>query len=309
MYLKNDYFVYQDPNDSRDRVIAGSQVDLSGYSNGELFMHEFGDGTRDLVWIDGSGTARHISEFAVSPYDASGHADNSIWVDSSSSALAWKVGGTGYQCKGDINDVGNIHNLTLTNAENGIKVEWDTQVKRFLPQEWRLYRSDEGAVDPNNDLGSIGNGHVDDTVVDGGTYTYKVVEETTDISGEVQISETGTAQATWSEPYPGNPPTDAPTNVSISFGGTLEGPYPVEVFWDNTLSDYNTQIDIEQRDSFGGTWRYLDSGTVDAGQGSSFSTEPATYTSSELGYRVRATVYYTHPDGDGPTASSTTTAP
>jgi hypothetical protein len=309
MYLKDDYFVYKDPNDYRDRVIRGGYAGISGYSAGELFMHELPDGTRDLVWVNGSGKTRRINPAYVDPYNASGHADNSIWVDANSSALAWKAGGTGYQCLGDLNDVGNIHNLTITNTEFGLKLDWDTQVKRFLPQQWRLYRSDDGGVVPNNDLGSIGIGHIDDTVVDGGTYQYKVIERTTDISGEVQFSETQIVEATWDDPGPSNPPTDAPTNVSISFGSAVTGPYPVEVFWDNTMSGYDTVIDIDQQDSFGGTWRSLHVGSKAAGQGSSYSTEPTTYSSSQLGYRVRAKVYYTHPDGDGPTASSTTTAP
>jgi hypothetical protein len=300
MYLKDDFFVYEDPNDSRDRVIRGSELDLSGYSNGELFMHEFGDGTRDLVWIDGSGTARHISEFAVSSYDASGHADNSIWVDGNTSALAWKVGGTGYQCKGDLNDAGNIHNLTLTEVETGIKIEWDTQFKDFLPQEFRLYRSDNGGVEVT-DRGLIGNGHVDNNVVDNGVYSYQVREETTTINGEVQYSTTQVKEQGWEDPGPTNPPTEAPRNVSITRGGTVTDP-KVFVGWEDSQTGYETNVTLYEK-GYSGDYQLFGFGAVPANE-TSYSRA---YDQNNDGPYWKAEVYYTHPDGDGPKATVTDT--
>jgi hypothetical protein len=306
MFLKNDYFVYEDPSSLEPRIIRGSVSNISGYSNGELFIHEFGDGTRDLVWVDGSGTARRMPSAYVNSISASSQPDNSIWRDSGTNALAWKAGGQAYSILGDTNSVGNISGLTLSTTPQGVQVEFDTDIKRFLPQEFRLFRSDDGGLQTNNDLGLIADGHVDDTVTDGGEYRYKVEETVTLLYGSTELSTTQTKSITWNDPGPGSPATSAPTNISVDFGSALTGPYPVEVFWDNTASGYDTFIQIAKQDNYGDPWDPVISAAVEDGQGTSYNSETdsgQTFSASELGTRVKATLYYTHPDGNGPTAT------
>lgn len=308
MYLQDDYFVYTHPDADKtiDMVIAGDDAGLSGYSTGEMFIHEFGDGTRDLVWIDGSGTARRMPTAYVNSISAPNQDDNTIWRDSSSNALAWKAGGQAYSILGDRNSVGNISGLTLSTTSQGVRVEFDTDIKRFLPQEFRLFRSDDNSLQPNNDLGLISSGHVDDTVEDNGTYRYKVEETVTLLDGSTELSTTQTKEHTWNDPGPAFPPTSAPTNLSIDFGNSLTGPYPVEVFWDNTAEGYTTVIEVDKQDSLGGPWSSVLTSAVEAGQGSSYNSETddgQTFSADRLGTRVRATLYYTHPDGDGPEAT------
>ncbi len=306
MYLQDDYFVYTHPDADKtiDMVIAGDDAGLSGYSTGELFIHEFGDGTRDLVWIDGSGTARRMPSVYVNSISAPNQDDNTIWRDSSSNALAWKAGGQAYSILGDRNSVGNVGGLQLSSVQQGVKVEFGTDEKRFLPQEFRLFRGKD--PNPTNDLGIIGNGHVDSDATDGETYYYKVRETTTLADGSTSTDVTEIKSITYEEPYPGRPATSAPQNVSVGFGNAVSGPYPVIVTWDDTRDGYDVLVQIDQQDSFGAPWNTLFSSIVPESESPGYHSQNddgKTFTDSELGYRVKVTLYYTHPDGAGPTAT------
>jgi hypothetical protein len=309
MYLQDDYLVYRDPNATPLRVIrgVGAPPEVSGLQAGEICIYELSDGSRQLVWVDGGGTPRDVTNAFIDSITTS-EPEASLWIDGASSALSWVAGGNGRQVLGDKNEAAGISGLTLTSENNGVKVDFTADVKRFLPQTFRLFRSDANSVQLVDRGPIAGPPYVDANVTDGDTYRYRVDSETTLLSGNVISATTQTKDITYDDPNQAiQPPQDAPANVSVDFGGLASGPWPVEVSWTNA-SSWDVEVDIDVRDGFSGSWQSLNAGLVTPPT-SLYSTDPTRYTKSQLKTQIRGRVRHTNSAGDGPWAEDIATNP
>lgn len=300
MYLQDDYLVYRDPNATPLRVIrgVGAPAEVSGLSSREICIYELDDGSRQLVWVDNSGTVRDVTNAFIDSISTS-EQEGSLWVDSGNSGLSWVANGNGRQVIGDKNEAAGISGLSLSSKDQGVEVDFTADVKRFLPQEFRLFRSDANSL-TLIDRGTIaGPPHIDGNVNDGDTYRYRVDSETTLLDGNVTTSTTITEDITYDDPGGAvQPPQDAPSNVDLTFGGIFNGPWPVEVSWTNSAQE-DVFVDVDVRESLNDAWSPLLSSGETAGT-TFYSSEPTRYPKSSFEFQVRARVRYQNSAGNGP---------
>jgi hypothetical protein len=153
---------------------------------GEVYIDS---SSSDFIYTDASGNERRIPN--VSSTSNSG-TDGEVWTGGK--YLRWRHNDTEYYSRGDYNGMnGTPSNLNAQSNNEAADLSWDTpEQKRYIGQEWIIYRRESGAVTWNQ-IGTTNTlGYIDSNATAGKTYDYYVEEEITRTNGITESAQTST---------------------------------------------------------------------------------------------------------------------